>query len=265
MNVTVTSWKAFDRHLRPRQQKLLARVPFLRNDLIFVAGCQRSGTTMLTKVLMRSSQINEYRTNLDSELEGALILAGVLPELSSDKRLCFQTTYLNEKYTEYFEHKGRFKLAFVVRNPFSVVYSMMHHWVRRRDLRNFPLNELFSTVGKEGLLEKEKRRFDLLGTWGFSRLRKACLAYTSKTSQLHEIKKQLGEDVLVIEYDDIIQKSDDILPHIFDFFGLPYESSCRDIVNTNSLKKSDKLSPQERKVVESTCLDVYEKAKALAI
>ncbi len=260
----ITSWRAFDKTFRPSQERLLNRVPCLRDDLIFVAGCQRSGTTILTNVLMRSPVVNDYRTKLDSELEGALILAGALPDLPSVKRSCFQTTYLNQSYGEYFEHKGRFKLVCVVRNPFSVVYSMVYHWKRRRDLRIFALNELFNSVGKNGLKEKEKQRFEYLGAWGVSRIRKACLSYAQKTAQIFEIKLKLGDDVMVVEYDDMVQNKNRVLPQVYSFFDMAYEPSYGSIVNPDSLGKANGLCSKERRVVEETCLDIYDRAKAMA-
>ena len=59
----------------------------------------------------------------NDELDGALLLAGRRERLTTG-RSCFQTTYLRERYREYFEHDG-FKLVWVVREPRAAVSSLL--------------------------------------------------------------------------------------------------------------------------------------------
>src|SRR5690349_15327847 len=65
------SWQRF--HHGPRQQstpllKNLARYP----DCVLVAGCQRSGTTMLTRIIARSVDFTSFALTHDDELDAAL-------------------------------------------------------------------------------------------------------------------------------------------------------------------------------------------------
>ena len=258
----IATWKQFSTKVRKRQQPLLLKVSEM-DSLIFVTGCQRSGTTLLTKLLMQSQEIFNYQTNLDSELEGALILSGHLPHDIKKERLCFQTTYLNERYKEYFEHIGKFKLVFVIRNPYSVIYSMIYHWKQRTALRNFALNELFNSCGKNGLSKKELYRFNLFKSFGFSKLRKACLSYAQKTAHFFEIQPKIKNDIMVVEYDDIINKSNIIIPKIFSFFQLKYDNSFESIIHSLSLKKADKLSSKQKIIIYESCWKIYEKAISL--
>ena len=120
----ICSWRQFDRHVRPGGCSLLRRLDDFPNAIL-VAGCQRSGTTILSRVLTQSEGMVEYSFGKDDELDAALILSGRV-EHEPAGRYCFQTTYLNNCVQEYFAH-SEYKLVWALRNPFSVVYSMLHN------------------------------------------------------------------------------------------------------------------------------------------
>lgn len=149
------TWQRF--HHGPRQEpgpltKTLASYP----DAVLVAGCQRSGTTMLTRVIARSRAFRGLALTHDDELDAAITLAGYL-ELPRDKRYCFQTTYLNERYPEYRAMGAGQKLIWVLRNPASVVYSMVYNWKR------FALNELYEATREAALKRADHRSAPCVG------------------------------------------------------------------------------------------------------
>lgn len=263
MRTSVTTWPQFGKNIRKKDQKLLGMLSRFV-DPILVTGCQRSGTTILTEVLLQATQIIDYRSKIDSELLGALMLCGELP-IPSPGRYCFQTTFLNEKYNEYWDHQGHFKMIFLIRNPFSVVYSMCYHWKRKTQLYNFALNELFDSCGVQMLNEKERNRYMLFGKFIIPQIRKACLSYVGKTSQLFEIKEKLKGDVVIIDYDDLIQKKESVLPFLFDFAHVPFLKSYLTLIHSQGIKRADKLSQAERESVQRTCWGLYERARELAV
>lgn len=263
MHTPVTTWPQFGKKIRKTDHKLLGSLSHFV-DPILITGCQRSGTTILTEVLLQTSQIIDYRSRLDSELQGALILCGEQP-IPTTGRYCFQTTFLNEKYYEYWEHHGRFKMIFLIRNPFSVVYSMCYHWKRKTQFYNFALNELFDSCGMQMLNEKEKKRYDLLGKFTIPQIRKACLAYVGKTSQVFEIKEKLKDNVVIIDYDDLIHKKILVLPFVFDFANVPFLESYLNFIHSQGIKRADKLSHAEREAVQLTCWNLYERVRELAV
>ena len=155
----IKTWKAFDSRVRPLGCSLLNRLTRYR-DAILVAGCQRSGTTMLSSIILKSHGIVDYTVeNVDDELMGALILCGIVEHCQAG-RYCFQTTYLDECYKEYFEEKYDFKLIWIIRNPYSVVYSMVYNWSRRA------LNDLFRRCGSQLLCSTDLLRYKVLGCYG---------------------------------------------------------------------------------------------------
>lgn len=138
----ITSWKGFARRVRSQGCQLLAHLDEFPNSVLVMA-CQRSGTTALARVITTSEGMTNYWFGRDDELDAALMLSGQIRYFST-RRHCFQTTYINECYREYLEHTNGHKLIWVIRNPFSVIYSMLHNWGR------FAFNELFRACGAMG-------------------------------------------------------------------------------------------------------------------
>src|SRR5690606_33157799 len=69
-------WPRFHREVRVERGRLLCcldRFP----GAVLISGCQRSGTTMLSRIVRESAGMANYRRRDDDELDAALILAGV--------------------------------------------------------------------------------------------------------------------------------------------------------------------------------------------
>ena len=252
----ITTWKKFARQVRSGECNLLARLDEFPN-CIFITGCQRSGTTMLSRTITQSEGMVNYWFGMDDELDAALILSG-FESHTPRGRYCFQTTYLNECVHEYYEHVNGHKIIWVLRNPFSVVYSMLHNW------ENFALNELFEACGVNLLSEKEARFYKWFGVWGVSRLKRACLSYNGKLSQVFELTKRLKQDtIMIVEYDNLVSKKNDILPLIYRFVDLAYKSKYAEMIHSESLRKSNLLSKRKYALIERMCMPIYNEAKKL--
>jgi len=259
----IKNWRTFSKLVRKSSTKMLKIMDDLDN-LIFVTGCQRSGTTALTNLLMRSDEVYNYISDMDSELFGALILSGKCSNNIEGKRGCFQTTYLNERYYEYFDHIGKFKLIFITRNPFSVCYSMMYNWKDKLKIRNFALNELYLYCGSKEYSEGFKHFFDKYNTIRYPALKKAVFSYVSKTKQALTLKKRLGDYCLVIDYDDMVSCRTTMLPLIFKFLNLRYEDNYYvNLLNSKSRKNADDLSEYEKNVINIICSPIYTQVKGL--
>ena len=121
-----TTWEEFDRSVRSRGCSLLTRIHEFPHAVL-VAGCQRSGTTMLARILTDSEEMVKYYFSSRDELDAALILSGRV-EHESRGRYCFQTAYIDDCYREYYERDGDFKIIWMIRNPLSVAHSMLYNW-----------------------------------------------------------------------------------------------------------------------------------------
>ncbi len=251
----IRSWKKFGKHVRSRGCHLLKRINDFP-DSVLISGCQRSGGTMLSNVITHSNGMIDFAWSKDDELDGAQILSGYKDHAKEDGRYCFQTTYLNECYPEYFEHQPSFKLIWLLRNPYSVVYSLLHNWSR------FALNELFCGCGYELLPNKIRARFDRYGYLGISRLERACYSYNAKILQVYELLDKVGEDiVMIVDYNELVINKNEILPMIYRFIDLPYQTQYAESISTRSLDKASKLSEREKSSIEELCIPVYEKAR----
>ncbi|MGD9211753.1 MAG: sulfotransferase [Desulfobacteraceae bacterium] len=256
MKSNIKNWPQFAKKVRKKKVPLLKELDNFPASIL-IAGCQRSGTTMLARIITQSEGMVNYWFGRDDELDAALILSGTVPHTPSG-RYCFQTTYLNENYPEYFEHNNGHKLIWVLRNPYSVVYSMKYNW------RGWALNELFEACGVQFLDETQLKRYQRFGVIGIPKILRACLSYKGKTIQIEKILEKFGKDrVLVIEYDDLIQKKEVKLEKVYQFLGLAFKKKYADLINAKSLHKSDKLSKKEKSLVLEHAFPTYEKVKKL--
>lgn len=255
-NDKIKNWKQFGKKVRSKGCDLFSRLDLFPN-CICVTGCQRSGTTILSRIITQSDEIVDYKFSNDDELDAAMILSGKIQNLP-EGRYCFQTTYANECYREYFERGQDFRIVWVLRNPFSVIYSLVHHW------RGWALNELFLACGTDFLEGSMRSRFDKFGILGVPKLIRACTAFNGKISQLFELKKRLGDSrIIVVEYDRLILEKETLFPKIFDFFDLRYSPEYTQSLNMKSIQKKNKLSDKEQRTISEMCSPIYEKASEL--
>jgi hypothetical protein len=250
----ISNWKQFSKYVRKKGCNLLNRLDLFPNSVL-VTGCQRSGTTILSRVITQSEGMINFWVGKDDELDAALILSGKV-EPPSEGRYCFQTTYLNECFNEYFAHDANYKMIWVLRNPFSVVYSLVYHWKR------WPLNELFHACGSNLLEGRMAIRYERYGAVCIPRLIKACLSYNGKVSQLFEIKKRISnQSIMVIEYDDLATHTASNLERIYKFIDLPFKNEYCRLIHNKSTTKKKRLSDKEHNLVKLLCLPVYTEAK----
>ena len=251
------SWRKFHDGPRQREEPLfasLARYP----DCVLVAGCQRSGTTMLTRIIARSRGFQRFALTHDDELDAALILAGDV-DVPDDRRYSFQTTYLNERYAEYAKLGPGQRLIWVLRNPFSVVHSMVYHWKR------FALDELYEGCGLTCAQSNRLRRTSLPWPFGPSRIEKACLSYKAKTSQIFAVRELVQQQqLLIVEYDTLVRSPGKELRRVFDFIGERYDDSYASAVRTDSIRRADRLSVKVNRLIEEHAVPTYRECLMLA-
>jgi len=222
-------------------------------DAIYVAGCQRAGTTMMSRILSSSQGMMTYQYTSDDELDAALILAGFVTGPKGG-RVCFQTTYLNEHFVKYQQLSAQSQLIWVIRNPQSVVYSMVYSW------RRFALNELFEACGLNHLDQREHRRYENIGRLAISPIVRACCAYDGKNLQLPQILKMLGtKRTMVVEYDDIVSQPHKVLPLVYRFVGLEFDPDYASKIHKESLKKQHRLSTNQQRIINDRCVPVYQR------
>lgn len=252
---SVKNWRSFARYVRGNQERLLGQLDAFA-DSILVTGCQRSGGTMLARVISGSEGMTKYSGSNDEELDAALILSGKVPHHPVG-RYCFQTTYLNERYPEYFEHPNQY-IIWLLRNPHSVVYSMLYNWKR------FALNELFLHCGYEHMSYRDRVQFQRFGLFGVAPVRRAVYAYLGKTSQLFKLEQNYAADRLtIVDYDVLVRDKGRLLPRLYERIQLPYKPGYGAPIGNRSLAKKSRLKRNEVELIDDLCMPIYNDALAL--
>lgn len=247
------SWKRF--HDGPRQQQapLLTSLGDFPN-CVLVAGCQRSGTTITTRIIAKARGFQRFAFTHDDELDAALILAGRI-SLPEGRRYCFQTTYLNERYPDYALMRPDQRLVWVLRNPYSVVYSMVNNWKR------FALEELYDSCAPADPARPARH---WLWPFGPSAAEKASVAYAAKTAQVVHIRELIGsERLFVLEYDQMVQAPEKWLPALFLFIGEPYDPAYAHALRRDSLEKALGMPRRMRDLVDRYAVPTYNRCLSL--
>lgn len=250
----IKSWKTFRKKVRLRGCNLLSKVDDFP-DSIFVTGCQRSGTTILSRVISQSEGMTNYWFGKDDELDAALILSGYIQH-EPKGRYCFQTTYLNECYNEYFSINQSFKMIWVIRNPYSVVYSLVYNW------RRWALNELFAGCGANLLDSDLISRYNLFGPFSIPKIVRATLSYNGKLSQVFELYQEIGPHrIKIVDYDDMVRNKVKILSDIYRFVEIPFKMEYADMIHSKSLNKQKSLNSNEKLIIQQQCMPIYDKIR----
>jgi hypothetical protein len=227
----------------------LADEPFLAKlddypDALLIAGCDWSAATAVTRLFKRLPCFADSSWGHDDELDGALLLAGQRARAPGGRH-CFQTTYVRERYTEYFDHQ-RFKLVWIVREPRAAVRSLLES----RD-RALPQRTALGLSGKSPLGQ------------GASRLEKACAAYLASIRQTLELKERLGERVAVVDYDELAADRSRLLPALCRFAAVGCDAYVLRHLHGKSVRKGV-LASWEAAIVDQLAMPAYRRARSAA-
>lgn len=250
----VTSWAQFHRIVKRPGRALLARLGDY-DEPVLVAGCQRSGTTALTRLLHGARGMANFRFCRDDELAAALLLAGQV-ECAQPGRYCFQTTYLNDRAVEYFDHTD-FRLIWIVREPASVVYSMLFNWKRGA------LRRLYDACGRNSLDRVDASLAVTRRLLGPSRLEMACASYIAKAEQTFLLRRRLGERMLIVDYRDLVLHKETVLPQVFDFAGVELSADLLDRLHGRSIEKATRFPPRTADWIRARCSPIYARMRDL--
>lgn len=255
MQSDIDTWRKFAARVRARQDRLLTELHRF-DDPILVTGCQRSGGTMLSRVITGSASMTKFWFSKDEELDAALILSGAV-DYHGTGRHCFQTTYLNERWREYLQQARPFRMVWTLRNPQSVVYSMVYNWKR------FALNEVFVHCGLEHMNGADRYNLQRCGVLGVPPIRRAAYAFVGKVSQLLQLSQAWPDGRLtVLDYDQLVRHKTDLLPILYQRLGLAYQGAYAEPISERSLGKKEQLSAAERDEVDRLCGPVFSLALA---
>lgn len=212
---------------------------------------------MLSRIITQSDGMTNYWFGPDDELDAALILSGYVGH-TPEGRYCFQTTYLNSCYREYFDRSGPYKLIWVLRNPYSVVYSLLHNWTADALIR------LFHECGAGLLRGRDAFLYKIFGDRGIPQIRRACYSYIAKTLQVFDLAQRLGPgQLMVLDYDDLVTRKETLLPAVYDFVDVEFRRDYLRKISSESVKKARQLSPRDVSIVREICEATHQQATSL--
>jgi hypothetical protein len=246
----IESWSDFREHVASRERPLLAMLDDY-DDSVLVAGCHWPTTTAVTRLLKRTDSFVDYGFGHDDELDGALLLAGwvkqfdAAPERLLRPRHCFQTSYLGDRFREYFDH-DRFRLLWIVREPRAVIASTLHRWKRFALDRPLP-----------GVRDAPVPRMPV----GPSRLDKACAAYQTLAAQALELCDRLGPRMAIVDYDDLAANREELLPQLCAFAGIPFDRELLCHLHGKNVHKRHALATWESAHLDELATPAYRRMR----
>lgn len=239
----ISSWNDFYDAMANRP--LLSRLDDYR-DALLIAGCDWSAATAITTLFKRLPCFADSSWGHDDELDGALLLAnGAEHGEEALGRHCFQTTYVRERYREYFQH-DHFRLVWIVREPRAAVRSLLASRARTLPPR--------TTLGLPGKSAHGQAA---------SRLEKACAAYLASIRQTWELKQRLGDRIAIVDYDELTAHRNRLLPALCRFAGVECEARVLRHLHGKSVRKGA-LAPWEALIVDQLALPAYRRARLAA-
>jgi hypothetical protein len=238
----ITSWAGY--YTATADRALLARLDAYP-DALLIAGCDPSAATAITRLFKRLPCFAAASWEHDDELDGALLLAG-LQEGPTDGRHCFQTSFVRERYREYFAHDD-YRLVWIVREPRAAVRSLLGH----RQQRVLPRRTALGLAAKSANGQCA------------SRLEKACATYVATIRQTLELKERLGERIAVVDYDDLVGDRARLLPALCRFASVGCDSRVLRHLHGKSVRKSA-LASWEARIIDDLALPAYRRARGAA-
>ncbi len=226
-------WKASALRLAPAEAPAQPR---------FVFGCQRSGTTMLVQALDRSPHLwlyNEYhRAAFDNRLRFRSV--DVIDRLIARCRasqVLFKPLCDNQRADRILEAYPSARAIWIYRDYRDTVNSMVRLW--GGDMRELvqrvvdgescgtidPADRLFSQTGWAGarLSEQVSAALAQRTRPDLSMHEGAALFWYLRTQYYYGLELNRHPHVLLVRYEDLVQRPEESFPRIYDHFELPFE------------------------------------------
>jgi hypothetical protein len=213
-------------------------------DALLIAGCDWPAATAITRLFQRLRCFAESSWEHDDELDGALLLGG-LKEGPAAGRHCFQTSFVRERYREYFAHDS-YRLVWIVREPRAAVRSLLG--LRQRAL---PRRTALGLAPKSAAGQCA------------SRLEKACATYVAMTRQTIELKEQLRERMAVVDYDELVRDRSRLLPALCRFASVTCDGRVLRHLHGKSVRPPT-LASWEASIIDELALPAYRRARLTA-
>jgi hypothetical protein len=251
-------------------KKLIYQQLFLRSNekvIIFINGCQRSGSTLLGRVLNR-----DYRTSVFEEISS----------ITSDDKGKLRLNSFNKVLTEFKSKKGSIIIAKPLAESQNLTELLTYFpnsysiWIYR-DYKDVALSneikfgnhngfkDLSFIVNQDGddwrYQNISNNTFDLIKKYtqfSISNLDANCLFWYSRNIHFFEKNFNMNKRVLLINYNNLIQHPEQTIKRIYQFIDvqLPKNNLIKDI-KSGSVGKAKDIKIQND--INIICNNLYKK------
>jgi hypothetical protein len=216
--------------------------PGKASQLVFVIGCQRSGTTMLTNSLGRSLEVEAYNEDDSAAFHHLRLLSFETTEKligqSYAKAIIFKSICETYKTKLFFEKFPRGKAIFIYRHFNDCIGSMVRVFGDKQfqqlkkwldtDFRRFAAAP--PSIEAKGLIQN-------LYHSGLSDASGAAVYWLFWNQFYFDLGLSRDPRVTSVQYELLVQKPEEYLRHLCDFIGITFVSSICEAVHSRSINK----------------------------
>jgi tetratricopeptide (TPR) repeat protein len=201
-------------------------------DPIFIVGLPRAGSTLLEQILASHSEVDgtlelpnvvslAHRLRRGARLSGSNLYPAILTELSSNQYREYGEAYIED--TRFHRQGAPFFIDKMPNNFRHIgLIKMMLPNAKIIDARRHPMACCFSGF-KQNFAEGQEFSYDLTDIGRYYH------DYVRLMDHWHHV---FPEQILSVQYEEVIDDFETQVRRILDYCGLPFESDCLEFYNT---------------------------------
>jgi hypothetical protein len=210
---------------------------------ILVVGAQRSGTNLLMDVLERHLSTDVYHERDDRAFTNYLMkpldIIKALKKQSNTEFFVIKGLCESHRTTELLKEFQPAKAIWVVRDFNDVVNSMDISFKETKDIIKKIADDRYSGGWRtEAMSDDTYHVVKSLVHDGLSNKSASALQWYIRNVIFFENKFDSNKDIKLLNYNDLVVSSKEVLQKISDFSGLAYNQNMDKIINSHSIKKN---------------------------
>lgn len=199
--------------------------------IIFLMGCQRSGTTFTSNVFNTDNNIkvfDEMKSSITSDDKKYHIRLNDHAKLrkSFSKQnspvLLAKPLVESQHAKQYLDAFSNLKIIWIYRNYLDVASSNIHHFGKENGMRNLApiLNDEIDNWRNDNLSDDTRAMIKSFSKKDLSAFEAAALFWYIRNSLFFEQSFQNEDRVLFCSYEDMVQRPYEIFQALYDFIGI---------------------------------------------
>lgn len=246
---------------------------FAQKNIIFIFGCQRSGTGMLQKIMAKNTNFKVYEEGNPLAMDNYRF-----KDRTSIKKLIQRNPeqYINFKPLNDSQYADQFldtwpsaKAIWMYRHYSDTVNSAVHKWGdaqkkivlwikgRKKHLSSEDDNGAGCSIYMERMAQDTFKTIKNLAYDNMSDKNGAALLWYLRSSIFFDLSLQNDKRIILMKYEDLVKDPEYHVKQVFDFIGCPIHDKYWEDIFTSSIKKNP--SPQLDKEIETACQDMLQK------